>query len=362
MKKLLSILLVGMLLFVGGCSCSSTTPIPFQYLWNGEAKPTPPTTSLGFKEELTYDVTFEKTYAFDDYDYSLDEDVSEVIDVDYTGTYTSRILHTSINRTKINSDIIDDNTLQVLHQTTELNIQAKYKKVGEQEYTTYNDKVTTESYFCLHTKEFSPVYSITKASMSTVSMLSDSAEIQKIQYISEVLYNQDSYTVTIKHYDEDANMATAEPTSTDEYSKDYSKGTLIDNTQLLFALRNFYIEESDQSDTFDVVQTAYRNAETLKITYVNDSATEYSNNGTNDISINGITPTENIRVETKAYSFGLDTTTNAGMKQFVFIQKTANNNLPNRSLVIEYVEPLCTYSSFYHQGALRYKLRTVNFG
>ena len=139
---------------------------------------------------------------------------------------------------------------------------------------------------------------------------------------------------------------------------DYTYKTVIDNAQLLFAIRNIDIQQ-EQAIQIPVVSYQYAEAKNLI----------FANNGENkikDISINynNIDSTNTYTEITVAqYSFGINSINAAGAKQILYVQKAqenaGQNAPPYKSLLYRYVAPVIEYGAFSSLGSLVYTLESV---
>ena len=62
----------------------------------------------------------------------------------------------------------------------------------------------------------------------------------------------------------------------------------------------------------------------------------------------------------KGMSFGVNSTNSSGIKQLAFVQNGESGGI-NKSLIIEYAEPLVEYSGFNKMGALVYTLKSATY-
>ena len=145
-------------------------------------------------------------------------------------------------------------------------------------------------------------------------------------------------------------------------TKNYTQKTVIDNAQLLFAIRNVELAE-DASSALPTVSASYGAPKTLTVKNNGDTQKTLRKGGENSFTYNGQELADNeLEIAVKDYSFYLNTTNDAGTPQYLLIQKSASasGKLPAKALIIEYVEPLSIYGSFQRLGALVYTIKSVN--
>lgn len=334
---------------LSGCSCTGATPLNFSDDFNAGNKP-----SVNYTETLTY-----KVQNIDSYEDKFSKSTiitDDVLKYDMLGTYTMTLKvldKTDENVSKLQSDILTDesNTESLVYYLkTELNLTTNYKAAYEiyleDENTavkekSFNENITTETYFLPSGYSFNPIYSETQGKTSFVQ-ISDNAMAAVIfaEYSTKTLYNKDKYIITEK-------FNSSEPT-TKEHG--YSFKTVIDNNELLFAIRNVSLEvEKDYS--IPVVHPTFGDAQ--KLTIKNEK--EYSKK----IKLNG--ETQDTSIPIKEYSFMRNVQNATGTPQYVLIQKEKVGEIPNKALIIEYTSPLVCYGSYVCMGGLQYTLESYSF-
>ncbi len=339
MKKFI-ILLSSILLALSftGCSCTSASQLSFSPNWKKSE-----TAEAGFTQTTTYDVALNKAFILNESDYSTDSSVSEAFEtLDIAGTYTETISVIEVNDyNKGASDVLDDSKNSTLLKITSLlSLNATYKLVGK-ETETYNDFVKTESYVLDTDNSIAPIYTESENNYSIVNLDLENP-VQTLHFKTTTLYSKNTFNFKQQEFKYGEDSLTATPTKETSYSGSYDYKCLIDNTSLLFALRNINYT-TDKSNTLPVVSPAYKSGVNLTVSYS-------ENVKTNDANGNAI--------DTKIVSFVNADTNKMGRAQFVFIQNEQVAGKDN-SLIVKYVSPLSEYSSsFAKLGALEYTLKT----
>ena len=139
----------------------------------------------------------------------------------------------------------------------------------------------------------------------------------------------------------------------DTITSEYVSKQAIDNTSLLFAIRNITLKDQ-ASYTLPTVSPSYGTPKNLTVNNASESTYNLSS-----ITYNGQT-IENANLPVKNLTFVIGGTKNVGTQQNVVVQKAKSETFPYfNSLLIEYAESLSDIASFSHLGALVYKLNTV---
>ncbi len=344
MKKLfISILSLSLsfifLLFAG---CGGAGALSFNNSFSGGNSP-----DSTFKETLTYNVTN------GDYnDLVRSSDISkEVADFSTKGTMTVDFeictkdyepLQEILNSTDIELDGM------IFHLSTKLSLSSVYKVNGNENAENddiVSEYIESEVYFLPASNSFAPIYSHVKQSYNIMYAGSTEDKLvvktQKIESEYQTVYRKNEYTIT-----------SIGKENTDSKTYDYDFKTIIDNTQLLFALRNVSIEK-DGTFTLPTVAPAYGKATNLLVTN-KDEVTK-----TLKINVNGTEIEESLSV--KNLSFYVQDNKNTGTPQYVSIQKSASskNGIPHMAYMTEYAQPLICYGSFTYMGALIFKLSSI---
>ena len=359
-KRIFSIIALMLVSFftLSACDgCSSLPTLKFNNDFYGLKEEEPRTY---YTETLTYDVNYAESFEGINLSSKLKDD--ENVSFEFTnGSYVSTLkVYKGFQEAsedcgvEIKSDIIEnlkEDEQNAYHLHTEFNIKAKYVVNGK---TTENDENIISDVFFLKTSlSFAPVYAKTKASY--LQFYASIGEVIKVEAESETKYENNSYSIWRKIT---GNKASEETTT----EQKYSLKSVIDNAQLLFALRNFDVE-LEKIGTLAVVSPNYEAPSTLAINYSKNFAVPYTaekplvfNNYTTDTFVN-----LESAVETKQYAFYKNDSKETGTRQTVFIQsKVESSPLSYLALPIRYVEPLTTYGSYLPMGVLDYTLTSVN--
>lgn len=355
MKKTLLSLLLCVTLLITASGCGALSELSFGTAWLGSDAE-----RSGVTETLKYTVALDENFTEGDSSkIKKDAALDGVFYRFENGEYTSSV--SVIERFNLpdnvrKSDIFETHAVDTVYKIrSEFRITAVYTtKDGEKEF---NDSIITESYVCNVAFSYAPVYSLTKYDCA-IPTYSETREKTKFitavqqKYVAETFYNSSSYTLKMFDYDAYAENPSAEPTSSQE--KNYTFKTVIDNNELLFAIRNSVITKGKSVGLptisvayVDYANVAVRNDEeiTLKLKNVNNNGTSLSEE----------------EVSANLLAFG-KSDMNSGRSQFAYVQSKASANLAMRSLLVKYVSPLTMYTSnYYCMGALVYTLNSVEY-
>ena len=345
--------------------CMGATPLSFTNAFYGSTN----NPVVGYSETVIYSVKSQDEYD----DLKKDDEITdELIKYNIEGTFTTSF--TVLNRIpdKYNEEIQtdldfeDESRKLIYHYQTTLDVKATYTVSGQySNYTgesnvtdnsdgskTYHDVIESEAFFFTSSQSLSPIWSKNSARYTYLTASNDDGQAKvnviTLESNSKTTFNKSNYTIYNNYVIGAQTDKAVESTKT--YG--YTQKTVIDNTQLLFAIRNVDVAE-DSSYSLPTVSPAYGASKTLTI----------KNNGdkqkTLDMTYNANTVAEEVAV--KDCSFYLNTTNDSGTPQYVLVQKSAsaNGTLPAKALVIEYVEPLAIYGSFQRLGALVYTIKSV---
>jgi len=372
MKKILlsfcSIILV-LTLALSGCSCAPTTPLSFNNNFAGESG----ADNSFSTETLTYKIEYVQSYSS-----TLEMDSrlnSELVPKYENGKCVTKFEY-DVGRLPdgIQTDINYSDS-QIHHLTNQMDIDVTVNS------TTYHDKILTEVFFYSSGYAFAPIYSKTtlKNTMISISATDNTVTETVAIYQYETSYNLANYKMSKKAYSVDikglsekeariqsntilkdvdiTNLDQTKLTDMEEIKTfDYSIKTCIDNTQLLFAMRNLSIKE-EQSSSLPTISPTYGQAKDISVTNNSESVKDVA------ITYNG-TPygsqVEPAKIPVQNLSFVIGGTNNIGTAQHVVIQKSKSESFPYfRALPLEYTETLIEYSNFSLMGALQYTLTEV---
>ena len=321
--------------FASGCSgcssCNGPTALTFTQNFYGNGEP-----KVNYKEILTYSVRYDDNYnKFLKNEAVLSEQLISTLK--YDGEYTSVFTVRSGLDKDIQTDIPFDPTKPIYHLSTELNIKSTYKINGTYAEGaidngdgtfSYDEYIKSEVYFLEKGHSFAPIFSKTEQRYSTISLSSSKASVSLNESSFSIGYNKDSYKIT---------KTKGENTSTENYI--YSFKSLIDNNQLLFAIRGLEIAEKSGIN-IPVVSPTFGAPQSLALSNEAENTITTTLNGYKDVEI----PVRNIK-------FNVSNKFNTGASHFVLVQKgSTNDSIPNKALIIEYASPLVAYGSFVNLG------------
>ncbi len=347
---LLSVSLALMFLLTSGCS--SAILLTFNNAFNDGKEP-----HAEYWEKLTYTVT---SGEYKDLTRStiIPKDVADFT-INGTLTITFNTTHPDANDIPDEVKQTDINFSGKLYRlTTKLFLNSNYTINGKINGDVINsgdesghltDEINSEVIFLTSENSFAPIYSSVKQSYNVMFASNENQKltvnVDRIESEHKISYGKDKYTVVSTTKTEDGDKTTSS-------TCDYDFRSLIDNTQLLFALRNLSLEK-DNSTSILTVAPAYKNATPLLIK--NNEETSQ----TVKVNVNGKEVNENLSI--KNLSFNVNDSKNTGVPQYVSIQKAKSDNIPFKSLMVEYAEPLVCYGSIVSMGALIYKLSSIEF-
>ncbi len=339
-------LLLALVLASSGCSCTSTPDLSFKDSFMGGGSIT-----LGYTEKLTYKVNYKgdgKEYSELKKSDSTDSIITKD-DIEYDGTFVTTFTVKNKNSLSVDSDILTDKTVETVNEIyyfkTELNLTATYKFKDSDTPTTVTDVMTTEVYFLPSGLSFAPIYSISTADMHVITLGSEE-RLARVTSAYKTTYNLNNFTV--EKTNGAFNDKGEEVKTTDSFEKDYSFKKIIDNNQLLFAVRNFELN-SENSSSINVLSPVYENAQTL-------SLSKYTAENL-DISLE--TPAVNGALPVKNFSMCVANENARGTSHYFTVQTNKLDSLNNDALLVKYAQPLFDYSSMSCMGALEIVLSKV---
>lgn len=347
-----------------GCSgCGGETVLSFNDMFFGMENSSP---SLGYVETAYYDVNYQKSFGTD---FVRDKDVTDdIVTMNITGSYQTKLEVTNVSvfneQTEFLSQTVKSNLISgyqnenIYKLTNKLDLVAKYSLKGGAEET-YNDHIYSVIYFAPGKLSFTPIYTEQDAEYTVVAMGDEGVAIGKFTNQCSVSYAKESYTIKSKHF-KDGSLV---QNQTKKYEN--QSGTVIDNAQLLFTMRNIDITTSELYD-LGVVSYQYGEIKTIRIGC--DAVRDEIIPPQNALTVNGSPFIDNdatdgeSKIKLKRYSYRIAGTTHTGISQLVFVQSENTGNLGNRRFIYKYVEPVSAFSSNALLGAMVYTLRNVTFG
>lgn len=337
MKKIIISIALAFSLLIAGCSCSSATPLSFQKNWDPTG-----TATFGHTETYVYDVAFSKDFVEEDFNYKQANGLSDIVDVNFTnGLYTVNLtVCDKADLTKNTStDLFEGLTGYELYRiTSEFTITSTYTpKNGTP--VSFNEYVKTDCYSLDINNSLAPIYSFTENKFSSIAITGTEVDINKLHYTVETNYYKDSYVMVQKSFGFDDDISSATPTAVKENEYGYTFKSVLDNNQLLFAIRNLSLEQGTSKE-IPVISGAYGSSKGIAVLFDNVQTVKI---GEKEYS-------------TKRVSFGRSSSTEQGQKQLAYIETSATTT--TKSLLVKYVTPLAEYGSAYaNLGALVYTLR-----
>ncbi len=365
-KKISAVLLAALLslTFLAGCSCSSgRSQLGFNNAFHGggetgDRSKNPP---IGYTETLVYEVVSSDK----GYDYEKDASITDdLLRCEIKGEYTVTLEVKNSLPTEITDDFSTDieigNWVYTLH--TELTLNVKYdlnsKNADDAISYEHKDVIDSEIYFLPFSESYAPIYSETKSEYTVVSFGNDAATLSAVESFSKIKYYQSSYEITsgtVQYSVSTATNADVKDLKDVEQTKsyDYSYKTVIDNAELLFAIRNIKVDV-DSTFNLPTVSPAYGEATDLAVKNVQefDDDANFTYNGAD---YNG-------KIKVKELAYYVNSQNNRGSKQLVYVQKsgiTIGDETVDRALPVKMVSPLFAYGSFSYLGSLVYSLKSV---
>ena len=338
MKKIVfSLFLALFMLVFTGCSCTAEAVLSFDNLWDGK--------TIGYSESLVYSVDLSSDYKESSFAYEKSEALSNLT-VSITGAYT--VVNEILSKEdpsvpeKVKENAVYktiEHAVSVVRCSSALNLSAKYS-IGDKTETS-EDKIVTTAYFYNYDDSFAPIYTEREIDYKYPSVFNGKVVLTEMKGKDYVEYLSDKYVVRTE-YGEGKESET-------EYK--HTLKTVIDNAALFLAIRNKSLD-LDASYAVPVVHPSYGSSQTLAVTRFADLNKRIT------FDYNGTETTVDFAV--KGMSFGVNSTNSSGIKQLAFVQNGESGGI-NKSLIIEYAEPLVEYSGFNKMGALVYTLKSATY-
>ena len=339
-----SIIMALLTALLGGCSCSGCVenfPLAFTNDFLGGGTNDAPS---GYSETITYNVKNENHF---NNDLEKASDLTEeVIKYEYIGTCVITFSQKATLPSGVESNLdLVGKTFYYLKTRLDLvstyTVNGTYAE-GYENATTengdvnYMEYVESEVYFLQKGQSYAPVYARTEQKNTFVSLADGTANIKVSQTSTETTYNKSRYKLT-KTIDG----------KTSKESHSYSYKIAIDNTQLLFIVRNIELNKGS-SFSLPTVAPSYSSPQTLIVKNENEDTKSYKING------------EDKSMPVKNLSITRNDTFNKGQAHYVVLQKSQVAGLPFKSYMLQYAAPLTTYNSFSSMGALVYTIASIN--
>lgn len=348
MKKVIITLLIVLTLLFSSFGCGGASVLVFNNNWNEGAT----ANDIGDYERQIYKVEYAEKFTSGGYVFNKSQIFAQKgIDFTFTdGRYETslEVIAQNVDFPNKTSDVIDSSDNLILKYTTEFSIKATYSCKDD----VYNDYVKTVTYFSAHTAAFAPIYSQTENKSSMLVINGNTSDVIVRHTLTKTFYSKNKYVEQI------INPENSQVDSEKTYN--YSFKTAIDNTQLLFAIRNLELKEN-VSKSIPAISTTYGTPQSLLVTnYLSDVQNLVINEndvpGTaTDYAVNCVT----FKLSSAAQSCLGGANQNTGREQILFIQKGKGGLSANKSQIIKYVTPLTAYGSFNVMGSLVYTLTDV---
>ena len=366
--SLIALILVAFFTLSGCDGCTTYPELSFNNAFNGGNGEDSFDAKTNYTEVVKYTVVHDASTMNDDLKNNENIDIS-ILNGEYQTTLkvlssfseAENQLKTIYNDQSISvhSDIVDSLAETNLHAymlESKLSIPVKYTFLtaqGTEEILERVDTITSVSVFCNRAMTYAPIYSHTVADYTILQYNGFGGVPIIIKSTSKIKYQKESYLVDYICSGENfAGVKTDEVVTSTTY--DYNYKTVIDNSMIFFALRNFPIENQKVKGLPTVVAN-YGEAQLLAV----------KNSGSitqrvDDLSYNGEKIAYDFSVST--YSFNKNETDQSGATQRVYIQnKVENSPIPYKSLVVKYEEPLTTNLNYVSLGSLVYTLSSIEF-
>ena len=243
MKKFLITFIASMLVIATcllGCGCMPASTLEFTQNFAGNGSSF---AQLGasYKETLTYDVSYETEYS----SLKKDERIPQSVIPLYSGQYVSYFQASVTLPSSVQSNLEFQSEIHSLHTELDLTVTLK-------DGTVYQDKIITDSYFYSVGFSYAPIYAIQTYKQTILAYDTQTQNVRAVVAINqyETVYNKYSYTLTRKEHQstDQAVLKNVGAISLHEQKTDlsiidttnyeYTPKTLIDNTQLIFGMRN----------------------------------------------------------------------------------------------------------------------------
>ena len=326
MKKIISVIAaatIGLCALFSGCSCTGDQTLAFNI---DAAKSETLTYSVKFVEEYLGNATKNKNLD-DCFTYKYDEANGKLV--------TS--LARQYELVGVSSDIINDANVNktVYSFTTEFEIPLTVT-VGNSVYN-HLEKIKTTALIADKGVSLAPIYAKEETEYLDVSASANKTTVKILKSETETFYTTENVTTKAKYKLFDADTAASEITlagvTATEFTRKYDFRTVIDNAELLFALRAIPLEES-ASQTVQVISPSYNEATPIKVSNTAIATGEFTINGKN----------ENLSYNTLC--FFVNSTNASGVAQYLKVQSApaAGSN----PLLLEYAKPLvCSLDGSY---------------
>ena len=342
MKKLfLPLVLCLSFLFAFG-GCSQETTLEFADAWGSYG--------IGYEETLVYDVNYKDDFNKDGYNFTKHADLKGLT-YSSVGEYAVETKVISKSNDMLpdavkNSAVFSSAPTSVISVTTVLTLSTECSAEGGETHA-YTETITSKSYFCNADYSFAPIYAKGEYDYN-VLYYKNGLTLSNVKGSYENFYGDKNYTIVKKA------IASDGAETVDEQNYEYTPRSVIDNTSLLFALRNVSYKKKSAAN-IPTVSPSYGTAQKIKATYLDDV------NKTINLAVNNENKGE-VTFLSKVVSFLINSSDQAGSAQLLYIENGATDATgKNRSLILSYVSPIAEYSAYNKIGCMEYTLKSANF-
>ena len=349
---------------LSGCSCTGDAILEFN--------------SANVKtiqsERLTYSVSLEQNYKDIKRSSSFNQNLlpqynNGLYVAEYQTGVSSPVNHINLSQS--------ESVINLITTSLTINVVDTKGTAETSDDVTYKDQILSEVYFYDSSWSYAPIYSKTTVKNTFVANDETRIEFSHKIYQYTTTYKKSSFTTVKKYYSEadgEDITGTMDLNALDENKLITIKGNgaggtteyefrhVIDNVQLLFAIRNLGVSKGSSS-LLPTVTYMYGEPGTLQIsnsshstfnfeTKLNYARPSYTNIYAEDtLSM----PVKNIRIM-------LTETDYSGLPKYVVVQNdTADHSkIKNNNLIVEYAEAVISNSSYDCLGALVYRLNGVS--
>ncbi len=240
--------------------CNTESKITGSSYWHSNK-----TYSRNFTETATYEVNYTDDYKVTTggvkYDYSKANEPESLTATYGKGSYVVTVKAIGKNDLPEKAKNSDDSVNEFYKLTAELNLPVTYKFNDGEEYT-FTDTHNSVVYFESISTSLRPLYS--QKIYDSTYFSNDGSSIIRSAYTTEIKWaNKAELTITDNSSEKTEYPARdgkygLRKVENETYSVKYSKGCVLDNEQLLFALRAYTLS-TDLSETIKIFDTAYKN-------------------------------------------------------------------------------------------------------
>ena len=347
MKKFFITLILAIftMTILSGCdSCTPPNEVSYQLNWANN-----PTS--GYTETCVYDVTYSSNFNENGFNYSKSDIGVDILVTDGVYTTTTQIVSPNgIDIPDEDKHLDADYNRTFYKLTTALNLNISYTINNVTE--TFNDKVTSTTYFYDQNNGFAPIYSIKSYDTTNIEIGANGKANKIVRYIYDTttVYNKGDFTITFnqdKNLPKDTALSYVPEVNAITKTGKGNYKVFIDNETLLFSLRNLNLSNNIY---LDVVIPSFVGVEEVVTSKV------ISGKNTVNMSINGGAHSD-VSIDTTTVAYCRSDETFTGSPILATIQTdglTYNDTTYNNAYLVKLVTRLPSYS-----GAICYTLNSV---